>query len=198
VFNQYYVDGDIHEVMKLLHFQPQLQPPVEGPSLLGTSCTRRVNVSTESTTTTPRREPSELAASYLRAAQVHQQLIDRTLNSLQYQQSALRIASSALDLHLLDVTNVFNSVAAGTRQELEKQASLIAGVDTDIELISRVPIHHDFLSPAAQKATNAGDPARTLGYYISSERIRRAVSVCQKTHGTRALDRLHRYSSPRR
>ncbi|KAI0249631.1 autophagy-related protein 11-domain-containing protein [Lactifluus subvellereus] len=174
VFNQYYMDGDIGEVIKLLHVQPPLQPPIE-----------------ESITTTPLRGPFELVASYHRVAQAHQQSISHTLECLRQQQCALRIASTALDLHLLNVTNVFNGVAAGARRELEKQAALIASVNTDIEMASRVPIHRDFMSPAAQKAMDAGGPGRTLGYYVSSERIRRVVDACQRAHGD-LQERFHR------
>ncbi|KAI0291615.1 hypothetical protein B0F90DRAFT_1775568 [Multifurca ochricompacta] len=136
------------EVMKLLHLQPPLQPPID-----------------ESVTAAPSFRPSELGASYYRAAQAQQQSIDRTLDSLRYQQSALRIACSVLDLRLIDVANIFDGVAAGARQELDRQASLIAGVDADLEMVSRVQIHRDFMSPAAK------------------ERWTRAVEACQKTHG---------------
>ena len=150
----------------------------------------------ESITTTPLRGPSELVASYHQAAQAHQQSISHTLECLRQQQCALRIASTALDLRLLSVTNVFNNVAAGARSELDKRASLIANADTDIEMASRVPIHRDFMSPATQKAMEAGGPARTLGYYVSGEKIRRVVDTCQKAHGMKAPARVNEYSSP--
>jgi autophagy-related protein 11 len=190
VFNQSYMEGDINEVMKLLRMQSPLQPPLEGtPPFLSNN--DPPNLLKVSISTTSSCEPSELAASYYSATQTHQQSISRTLDSLQHQQSALRIASAALDLHLLDVTNIFNSVAAGTRQELDKQASLIACVDADIEMISRIPIHPDFMSPATQKNMDASGPALTLGYYVPSGRIRRVIAACRRTHGTRTLNRLH-------
>ena len=33
VFNKYYLDEEFDEVIKLLHLQPPLQPPIEGTSL---------------------------------------------------------------------------------------------------------------------------------------------------------------------
>jgi autophagy-related protein 11 len=132
---------------------------------------------------TPSSGPSALIASYRRVLSEHQETISHILDSMRYQQSALRIASTALDRCVLDVTNLFNEVAASARQELEMQASLIASVDTDIDMASRIQIHRDFLSPAALRATGAGGPARTLGYYISSERMHQVQDACQRTHG---------------
>ena len=33
VFNKYYLDAEFDEVIKLLHVQPPLQPPIEGTFL---------------------------------------------------------------------------------------------------------------------------------------------------------------------
>ncbi|KAH9973939.1 autophagy-related protein 11-domain-containing protein [Russula compacta] len=132
VFNKYYIHKDVDEAMKLLHLQPTLQPPIEG--IL---------------------RPSELAASFRRVTSAHREAISRTLDSMRYQQSALRVASSSLDRHVLDVTHVFNDVAASARQELDRQACLIASVDTDIAMVSRVQIHRDFIPPAILRAMGA-------------------------------------------
>ncbi|KAI9437447.1 hypothetical protein H4582DRAFT_1954670 [Lactarius indigo] len=148
VFNKYYLDGDLDEVAKLLHMQPPLQPPIEGNRLSG---------------------PSELGAAFHRAAQTHMQSISRIVDSMQHQRSALRLASSVVDFHVLN----------HARQELDKRASLVAGVDADTELASRVRIHRDFLPPVVQRAMDAGGPARTLDHYVSGDRIRRAVEECR-------------------
>lgn len=81
---------------------------------------------------------------------------------MRYQQSALRVASSALDRHVLDVTHVSDDVAASARQEFDRQSSLIASVDTDIEMASRVQTHRDFIPPAILRAMAAH---LTLSYY---------------------------------
>jgi hypothetical protein len=57
-----------------------------------------------------------------------------------------------VDCRVLDVFNVFDDVAADTRQGLDRQASLIASVDSDIELASRIQTHLDFLSLTASRA----------------------------------------------
>ncbi|KAH8993373.1 hypothetical protein EDB92DRAFT_396832 [Lactarius akahatsu] len=133
--------------------QPPLQPPIEEPSL----------------------RPSELGAAFHRAAQTHMQSISRVVGSMQHQRSALRLASSVVDFHVLNVSDVVTDA----RQDLDKRASLVAGVDADTELASRVQIHREFLPPAVQRAMDAGGPARTLDHYVSGERIRRAVEECR-------------------
>ncbi|KAH9998573.1 hypothetical protein BJV77DRAFT_1156392 [Russula vinacea] len=165
VFNKYYLDEEFDEVIKLLHLQPPLQPPIE-----------------ETITATPPFKPSQLGASYHRAALAHQQSIARTLESLRCQQSALRIASTVLDLNVLNVADVFDGVAAGAHRELEKQANLIASVDTDLEMASRVQIHREFMSSAVQRAMDAGSRARTLGDYVSNEKMRQVAETCRRTH----------------
>lgn len=165
VFNKYYLDEDFDEVMKLLHLRPPLQPPIE-----------------ETITATPPIRPSQVGASYHRAAQAHQQSITRTLDSLRCQQSALRIASTALDLNVLNVADVFDGVAAGARRELDKQASLLATVDADLEMASRVHVHREFMSVAMQRAIDSGGRARTLGDYVSNEKMHQVADACLRTH----------------
>jgi len=140
---------------------------------------------------TPSLGPSALSASYRRVLSKHQEMISSILDSMRYQQSALRVASTALDRRVLDVTNLFDDVAASARQALDKQASLIASVNANKEIASRIQIHHDFLTPAALRAMRAGGPARTLYHYVSGERMHQVVDACQRTHGIpRAPNRL--------
>jgi autophagy-related protein 11 len=137
----------------------------------------------ETIAATPPFKPTQLGASYHRAAQAHQQSVSRTLDSLRCQQSALRIASTALDLNVLNVADVFDGVAAGAHRELDKQATLIASVDADLEIASRVHIHREFMSTAVQRAMDAGGRARTLGDYVSNEKMRQVADSCRRTHG---------------
>jgi autophagy-related protein 11 len=138
----------------------------------------------ETIAATPPFRPSQLGASYHRAALAHQQSISRTLESLRCQQSALRIASTVLDLNVLNVADVFDGVAAGAHRELEKQATLIASVDSDLEMASRVLIHREFMSSAVQRAMDAGSRARTLGDYVSNDKMRQVADTCRGTHGS--------------
>ena len=139
--------------------------------------------------------PSALSASYRRVLFKHQETISSILDSMRYQQSALRVASTALDRRVHDVTNLFDDVTASTRQALDEQASLIASADASIEIASRIQIHRDFLSPAALRAMSAGGPARMLCDYVSGERMHQVIDACQRTHGIpRAPNRLYWYS----
>lgn len=132
---------------------------------------------------TPSLGPSALSASYRRVHSNHQEMISSILDSMRYQQSALRVAFTAFERRVLDVTNLFDDVAASARQALDRQASLIASVDANKEIASRIQIHRDFLTPAALRAMRAGGPARTLNYYVSGERMHQVVDACQRTHG---------------
>ena len=171
-------------MIQLLHLQPPLQPPIEGTFLISRARDPRNPSPKETITATPPFRPSQLGASYHRAALAHQQSISRTLESLRCQQSALRIASTVLDLNVLNVADVFDGVAAGAHRELEKQATLIASVDSDLEMASRVQIHREFMSSAVQRAMDAGNRARTLGDYVSDEKMRQVADTCRGTHGS--------------
>jgi autophagy-related protein 11 len=171
-------------VIKLLHLQPPLQPPIEGTFLIACSRDSLNSPPKEMIAATPPFRPSQLGASYHRAALAHQQSIARTLESLRCQQSALRIASTVLDLNVLNVADVFDGVAAGARRELEKQAILITSVDSDLEMASRFQIHREFMSSAVQRAMDAGNRSRTLGDYVSDEKMRQVADTCRRTHGS--------------
>jgi hypothetical protein len=88
---------------------------------------------------------------------------------------------------VLNVADVFDGVAAGAHRELEKQAILISSVDTDLEMASRVQIHREFMSSAVQRAMDAGSRARTLGDYVSNEKMRQVADTCRRTHGSLIL-----------
>ncbi len=86
-------------------------------------------------------------------------------------------------MHVLNIVDVFEGVAVGARKELEKQATLLAGVEADLEIICQVRIHVDFLSPAARQAIQGGDRPRTLGDYVSNAKMRQVADTCSRTHG---------------
>jgi autophagy-related protein 11 len=111
-----------------------------------------------------------LGAAFYRAAETHVQSISRIEDSMRHQRSALQLASTVVDFHMLNISDVLTDA----RQELDKRASLVAGIDGATQLASRVRIHREFMSPAVQRAMDAGGPARTLDHYVSGERIRRA------------------------
>ncbi|TFY68709.1 hypothetical protein EVG20_g3446 [Dentipellis fragilis] len=166
VFNKYYLDEDLDTVLHELRVEPPLQPSVE-----------------DTIAATPPFRPSQLGASYLRTAHLHHQAINHTLLSLRYQQSALHIASRSLDLNVLAMKDAFDGVANNAKRELDRQASLLAGVDADLDMLARISVHREFLSPAMQRAMKSGDRGRTLSDYVSNVKMRQVAEICRKTHG---------------
>ena len=120
---------------------------------------------------------------YLRNTHMHFEEVDRTLRSLRHQYDALRIASSALDLHVLALQEAFDAIAQSAQQELDKQHGLLAGIDADLEIVKRVPIHQEFLSPSVRKAMEFGERGRTLGDYVSQVKMKQVADTCLRTHG---------------
>lgn len=137
----------------------------------------------ESIPATPPFRPSQLAASYLRTARLHHEQVNQMLIALHYQHEALRIATSSLDLHVLAIFDTFESIATNSRRELAKQASLLQGLDADLELVKRVKIHVEFMSNSVRRAIEAGERHRTLGDYVSNEKMRTVAMGCVRTHG---------------
>lgn len=132
---------------------------------------------------TPPFKPSQLAITYLQTAHIHKEHVNNTLNNLRYQHEALRIASTSLDLNVLAIMDVFEGISQSAQKDLEKQEALLAGVDADLEIISRVKIHAEFMSPATRKAVEAGERARTLGDYVSNVKMKQVAETCARTHG---------------
>ncbi|KAG2117345.1 putative peripheral membrane protein [Suillus discolor] len=165
VFNKYYLDFDLNDVLHELRVNPPLQPPIE-----------------DSISTTPPYRPPQLAASYIRTAHTHLEHIVHTVATLHRQHQAVRIASSSLELNVLAIADVFDGIAMTARKDLERQAALLAGLDADLEIISRVKIHIEFLSPAVRTAIENGERPRTLGDYVSNVKMKQVADACARTH----------------
>ena len=146
--------------------------------------------SSENIAATPPFRPTHLASSYLGAAQVHQEEVNRTLQSLRYQYEAIRIASSSLDLHVLAIQEAFEAITVTAERELQKQKTLLAGLDADLEIVQEVNVHKEFVSPSVRKAMEAGDRGRTLGDYVSQGKMRQVAETCRRTHRKYAATRL--------
>ncbi|KAG6828174.1 hypothetical protein H0H92_008905 [Tricholoma furcatifolium] len=166
VFNKNYLDYDLEDVLQDLHVVAQFQLPVEA----------------EDVGATPPIRPSQLATTYLRAAHLHHDHINTVVLSLHYQHEAIRIASASLDHNGLSIMDAFEGVSVGHRRELDKQAMLLAGISADLDLIGRVRIHSEFLSPTVRKAIEAGEKSRTLGDYVSTVKMKQVADACARTH----------------
>ena len=139
---------------------------------------------TDATASTPPIRHTQLATSYARASHLHHEHIQQILRSLHFQHQAIRIASTTLDFNVLAISETFESIALNARKELEKQSSLLAGLDADLELISRVGVHVEFCSAAVRMAIEAGDPHRVLGDYVSKQKMKQVADACMRTHGS--------------
>jgi acid stress-induced BolA-like protein IbaG/YrbA len=136
------------------------------------------------TASTPPIRLNQLATSYARASHLHHEHIQLLLRSLLFQHQAIRIASTTLDFNVLAISETFEGIALNARKQLEKQSSLLAGLDSDLELISRVGVHVEFCSAAVRMAIEAGDPHRVLGDYVSKHKMKQVADACVRTHGS--------------
>src|SRR5262249_43047933 len=148
------------------------QPPIEGNPHFIDSRFRMFKSFPEITDATPPIRPSQVAASCLGTAQVYHTFITELSQTMNYQHEAVHIASTTLEHNVLAIVDTFETMAAGARSELEKQEMLLAGIESDLEIISRVKIHTEFVSSAVRKAIQAGEKHRTLGDYVSNVKMR--------------------------
>ncbi|KAH8113764.1 hypothetical protein DFH11DRAFT_1856207 [Phellopilus nigrolimitatus] len=164
VFNKYYLEYDLHEVLRELHVQPRLQPPIE-----------------DAISSTPPFRPHQLAAAYLHAAHMHSDTVARTSASVRIQLDALSIASRTLDLNILSLSEAFEPFAQGAHRAFETQDLLLSMLDADLAAVAAVRIHPEFLSVAARRAIEVGERSRTLGDYVSHDKMRQVADGCAKS-----------------
>ncbi|KAF7325634.1 ATG11 domain-containing protein [Mycena kentingensis (nom. inval.)] len=170
VFNKYYLDIGVEDVLRELRVEAQLQPPIE-----------------DDIAATPPFRPSTLAASYLRTAHTHREQVHNLLSSVHCQHEAIRVALTSLDHNVLQLSDTFDGISTAARRDLDKQGALLAGVDGDLALISRVHVHAEFVSANVRKAIEAGDKPRTLGDYVSAVKMRAVANTCAETHDQHQL-----------
>ena len=101
---------------------------------------------------------------------------------MRYQQRAIHISSSALDHHVLTVSETFDAIAAIAERELDKQQKLLAGLEADLEIASRVKVHKEFLSVQMRQAMEAGDRGRSLGDYVSKAKMQQVAANASNSH----------------
>ncbi|EIW78562.1 hypothetical protein CONPUDRAFT_138782 [Coniophora puteana RWD-64-598 SS2] len=165
VFNKYYLDIDLDHVLQSLRVAPPLQLPIE-----------------ENIAATPPFRPATLASTYLATAQTHTDGTAHILSALHRQHAALRLAAATLERHVLALADVFDALAGPVREELARQARLLAGVTGDLELVKRVRVHAEFMSVTTRKAIEDGGEVRTLGHYVSEQKMQQVAAGCRRTH----------------
>ncbi|KAJ7635889.1 hypothetical protein B0H17DRAFT_1164119 [Mycena rosella] len=120
------------------------------------------------------------AETYLHAAHAHAEAVASVLAAVRAQAAALRVAGTALDLHVLALADTAAAVAANATRELARQAGLLAGLDADLALIGRVRVHPEFVSPSVRRAMERGGEGRTLGDYVSGVKMRQVAGTCAR------------------
>lgn len=97
---------------------------------------------------------------------------------------ALKVAAANLDSHVLSLSEVFENFELIAMKELDRQASLLRNHNLDLEIISKIRVHHEFLSPSVRREVEAGLKERMLVDYISRQKMKLVVDSCAKIHGT--------------
>lgn len=120
----------------------------------------------------------------LASAQEHAAYIPTIVRSLSVQMDALRVAAANLDSHVLSLAEVFENFELVAMKELDRQAALLRNHNLDLEIISRIRVHHEFLSPNVRREVEAGLKERMLVDYISGQKMKFVVDSCAKVHGT--------------
>ncbi|KAG8887528.1 oligomeric, coiled-coil, peripheral membrane protein [Tulasnella sp. 332] len=193
VFSREYLDMPVEHVLHELAVAPQFQPEVDSerfsiiPLPLHTGTVAefiiRLNQADEQHTS-----PSSIISAYSRAANFHYQNLMIQSNSIHAQSDSLAVASKNLDVHVLSLTSAYENFAASAQRELEKQEEVLHGHALDMDVISRVKVHAEFLSPAVRRAVEMGGKERHLGDYVSAHKMQMVAESCGKLHEIRELD----------
>ena len=123
------------------------------------------------------------ADAILASAQDHLAYIPIILSSLSVQTSAIQVAAANLDSHILNISEIFENFEAIASKELDRQAALLRNHHLDLEIISKIRVHHEFLSPNVRRDVEAGLKERMLVDYISSQKMTLVAESCSKIHG---------------
>jgi autophagy-related protein 11 len=83
--------------------------------------------------------------------------------------------------------DTFEGLGASCTAELEKQMTLLGGLESDLDIIRQVRVHADFVSPQVRKAIETGEKHRTLGDYVSNGKMMQVAETCEKSHGLSEL-----------
>ncbi|KAG8875074.1 oligomeric, coiled-coil, peripheral membrane protein [Tulasnella sp. 331] len=173
VFSREYLDMPVEHVLHELAVAPQFQPEVD--------------------TDEQHTSPSSIISAYSRAANFHYQNLMIQSNSIHAQSDSLAVASKNLDVHVLSLTSAYENFAASAQRELEKQEEVLHGHALDMDVISRVKVHAEFLSPAVRRAVEMGGKERHLGDYVSAHKMQMVAESCGKLH----VDLVARFNSTR-
>lgn len=187
IFNKRYLEFELQDVLHELRAVPQLEPPIEGTRLSWWTC--MVTFSNQNVwildiiASTPPFRPHQLAAAYHHIAQTHSEKVSQVANAIRQQSVALSIASRNLDLNILALEQAFEPFAHHAQSTFEAQSQLLTSLETDLEAMAAVKVHPAFLSAALRRSIENGGTARTLGDYVSNDKMRQVAEGCSRISG---------------
>ncbi|KAG8931279.1 oligomeric, coiled-coil, peripheral membrane protein [Tulasnella sp. 417] len=190
VFNREYLDLPVDQILADLIVEPQLQPEVDGAYQLNglhLSCqfekapTDRHDMS-PSSAHAHQSSPPLLLSAYSRAANFHYQHLVHRAASMTAQCAALGVASRNLDSHVLSLTSAYDVFATSAQKDLERQDEVLRGHATDMEIIGRIKVHRDFLSPNVRRAVDMGGQERRLGDYVNAHKMQQVADTSVRLH----------------
>ncbi|CAE6396137.1 unnamed protein product [Rhizoctonia solani] len=147
-----------------------------------------------------REPPSELlvldatlptSGNVIHDAEMYLQHIHSLGTSIELQHQALFTILRNLESHvtvLVDAFEIFRNMA---QRELSRQQSLLDGHKLDLEIISKVKVHPEFLSATVRRGVEGTGRERTLGDYVSSSKMQMVAESCARLHS----DLSARYST---
>ncbi|KAJ1311221.1 hypothetical protein OPQ81_009721 [Rhizoctonia solani] len=127
----------------------------------------------------------------IRDAEMYLQHIHSLGASVEIHHQALSIILRNLESHFMVLADAYDSFRNVAQRELDRQKSLLEGHKLDLEIISKVKIHPEFLSAAVRRGVEATGRERTLGDYVSGSKMQMVAESCARLHD----DLSARYSS---
>ncbi|KAH7344781.1 hypothetical protein B0J17DRAFT_624081 [Rhizoctonia solani] len=102
--------------------------------------------------------------------------------SIGIQHQALSIVLRNLESHAMVLADTFDAFRNVAQRELDRQQSLLDGHKLDLEIISKVKVHPEFLSVTVRRGVEATGRERTLGDYVSSSKMQMVAESCARLH----------------
>jgi autophagy-related protein 11 len=102
--------------------------------------------------------------------------------SVDIQHESLTVVARNLESHVMVLSDTFDSFRNVAQRELNRQQSLLQGHKLDLEIISKVKVHPEFLSVAVRRGVEATGRERTLGDYVSSSKMQMVAESCTRLH----------------
>lgn len=110
--------------------------------------------------------------------------------SAHIQHESLSVVMMNLETHVMALAETFDSFRNVAQRELDKQQALLRGHKLDLEIISKVKVHPEFLSAVVRRGVEATGRERTLGDYVSNSKMQTVAESCTRLHSERYIFNL--------